>query len=192
MSIDVESMGFDYVLDSKYEIENVLILIQEVESKTKFFKELKQYRTKQIDEEIKELGERADRLRQVVLRTMISTDAKKKTMHFPGVGKVTRRAGKRTWKIKDEKAVLVFLEEQGVKNQVTETKEVIVKKEVNKIFECLHDQKIDIPGVESKDAAEGISISYEDETESTHPSKVKPKESSPEPTSVDNISEQDL
>jgi phage host-nuclease inhibitor protein Gam len=179
----------DFVLDSKYEIENVLIMIQQVEDKIKFFKELKQHRAKQLDQEIGDLEDKSNRLRQVVLRTMISTDAKKKTMHFPGVGKVTRRAGKTSWKIKDEKAVMEFLEEQGVKNQVVETKEVIVKKEVNKVFDCLHEHSIDIPGVQHHEAAEGISISYEDEDFVADSAAKKTK---PSAIQADDISEFDL
>jgi len=193
---DIESMmsSSDFVLDSKYEIENVLVLIQEIEAKAKFFKGLKQYRAKQLDQDVAELEGRAARMREVVLRTMVSTDPKKKTMHFPGTGKVTRRAGKSSWTIKDEKAVLKFLDEQGVKGQVIETKESINKKEASKVFDCFHETQVEIPGVEKKNAAEGISISYEEEKDSSHPSKADPGplSSSPKQTAVDDISEQDL
>ncbi len=175
MSMDIDSMltsSADFVLDSKYEIENVLIEIQQIEDKAKFFKELKQYRAKKVEQDIKELEDRADRLRQAILRTMISTDPSKKTMHFPGVGKVTRRTGKKTWKIKDEDKMLAFLEQEGIKNQVVETKEVVSKKEANKVFECYNDQGTVVPGVERKDAAEGISISYEDEDTEVAPIKA--------------------
>jgi hypothetical protein len=152
----------DYVLDSKYEIENVLLMIQEAEDKIKFFKELKQYRAKKIDEEINNLGERADRFRRVVLNTMTITEPSKKTLHFPGVGKVTRRAGKSSWKVNNEHLMLDFLNEQGVKNQVVETIEVVSKKEANKVFDCFKDQNMQIPGVEHVEASESISISFDD------------------------------
>lgn len=177
----------DYVLDSKYEIENVLLMIQQVEDKVKFYKELKQYRAKKLDDEIKDLEGRADRLRRVVLNTMTSTEPGKKTMHFPGVGKVTRRAGKQSWKVKDEQLMLDFLEQQGVKNMVVETKEVVSKKEANKVFDNFKDQKIDIPGVECKEAAESISIAFEDEVDSP---KAKPKaKSAPQPDLAEAIDE---
>jgi len=189
---DIESMmgSSDFVLDSQYEIENVIISIQEIEGKVKFFKGLKQHRARRIDSDIKELEERAARMRQVVLRTMVATDPKKKTMHFPGTAKVTRRAGKTAWKIKDEKKVLEFMELQGLKKEVVETKEVIVKKEANKIFERFYGQSIDVPGTERENAADGISISYED---SSSPSVTKSKASPiASETSVEGISEQDL
>lgn len=155
----------DYVLDSKYEIENVLLMVQQVEDKIKFFKELKQYRAKKIDADIQDLEERADRFRRVILNTMASTEPDKKTMHFPGIGKVTRRAGKSSWKVTDEQLMLDFLEKQGVKNMVVETKEVVSKKEANKVFDNFKDQNVTVPGVAYSEAAESISISFEDEVD---------------------------
>lgn len=174
----------DYTLDSKYEIENVLLMIQQTEDKVKFFKELKQYRAKKLDEEIKSLEDRSERLRRVVLNTMVSTDPDKKTMHFPGIGKVTRRTGKTSWKIKDENELLAFLEDQGVKNQVVETKEVISKKDANKVFECFHDQDITVPGVDRKEAAESISIAYEDADAELAP---KAKKAAKAPSATDTL-----
>jgi hypothetical protein len=111
---------------------------------------------------------------------MIATDPKKKTMHFPGIGKVTRRDGKVSWKILDENLLIDFLTSQGVKNQVVETQETIIKKEVNKLFDCWDDQKVKVPGVEKKDAKESISITFDDNdapppaTQKAMPQKTEP------------------
>lgn len=178
----------NYVLDSKYEIEDVLTMIQQVEDKVKFYKELKQFRAKKIDDEISNLESRANHLRRIVLNTMESTEPKKKTMHFPGVGKVTRRTGKSSWKIKNEQLMLDFLEEQGVKGQVVETKEVISKKEANKVFDCFKDQELDIPGVEYVEPSENISISFEDESK-TPQKKSTQKAKSPKADMSEAIDE---
>lgn len=155
----------DFVLDSKYEIEDALLVVKSAEESVEFYKELKKYRVKRIDEQIGLMESKAEKLRKVILNTMVATEPSKKTLNFPGVGKVTRRAGKPSWEIKNEKEMLDFLEEQGVKNQVVETKEVISKKEANKLFDCFVDQNIKVPGVVYVEPNEGVSISFDEEGE---------------------------
>lgn len=150
----------DYVLNSIYEIENALTLLESIGKKVDFFKELKKFRTKSVDSRIKELSEKSAFLRQVVLRTMQQLDDTQRTFQFPSIGKVSRRKGRDSWQIDDEKAVLEFLDKQGIKDQVVEMKEVVDTRKLKKLLDEIPNAE-SVPGVTKKTGEENISITYE-------------------------------
>ena len=168
MSSDFETMfssgiPSDYCLNSVFEIEELLEMVRQIEDKMGFYAELKKYRAKVIDDEIQKLEERSQNIRSVILNTMKHAD--KRSLNFPSIGKVVRRAGKTTWQIEDEGELVEFLDKQGVKAQVVHTKEVVDKKSLTKVLDNMADQGIAPRGVAKNDAQEGVSITFEKEGE---------------------------
>ena len=86
-----------------------------------------------------------------------------KTLDFPGVGKVTCRNPRHKWIVDDEEKLKTYLKKCSKLDVVVETKEVIVKKELNKVLDELekaHNVK-DIPGVIKDPGEHGLTVSYE-------------------------------
>ena len=151
----------EVVLDSIFEIEEALLVLKRMADKIDYFKDLKKHRAKSIDAEIHTIETRGENIRQIILATMKTLEPNEKTFQFPDIGKVTRRNTKKSWKIEDEKALLEFFEEQGVKEQATYTKEVMDKKEAQRLVEEYAEQGIVVPGVVEMPESESVSISYE-------------------------------
>lgn len=159
-----DDIADDFILSSAYEIENILLILGHLNSKAKWFKDLKKARNQDLDREVKYIEERQQRLRDVILRTMKQLEPDRKTLQFPSVGKVSRRQTQDSWVIDDEKAFLDFAEERGFKNQVLQIKESIDLREAKKVIADLS-QSETIPGTSKKDGTESISISFEPDTE---------------------------
>ena len=179
-------MQADYCLNSVYEIEDLLVIIRQLEDKMRFYADLKKFRTKAIDEEVSKLEQKTENLRRVVLNTMTRLEPKKRSLDFPSVGKVVRRAGKVNWRVENEQSLLGFLEKQGVKSQVVVVKEQIDKKALNKVLDCMDEQQIQPTGVKKIDAGEVLGITFADD-EQEEVLKVTKKK-----VAVEAISESDL
>ncbi len=157
----------DYVLDSVYEVENVLLMLKGIKEKVEYFKGLKKYRTKSIDDKIGDLTDRSSRLRGVVLHTMKQLEPKKNTITFPSIGSVTRKKAKSAWNIDDEESLVAFLDKQGYKDTVVKTKQVIDARKLNSVLDDFADARVSVPGVSPKPTSESISIRFEEVEEST-------------------------
>jgi len=81
-------------LSSVYEIEGALLSVKELDSKISFLKGLKQHRAAILDDKIKSLSGKVDKIREVILTTMKTHSPKQKTIEFPGVAKISRRQNK--------------------------------------------------------------------------------------------------
>jgi len=174
-----EGVPQDYVLNSVYEIENIILLLKEINSKVDFYKDLKKFRTESINEKIDDYSKRSDQLRKLIQDTL--KHFKEKTLDFPGIGKVTRRnKSKDTWQIVDEDSLRKFFEEKGVKDQVYTTKEVIDKREAMKMVDAYVKQGVNVPGLFSVEGSESVSISF---------SKNKEKEEPVSHVSLDELEE---
>ncbi len=159
-SLLTDHLADDYVLSSAYEIENAMLVLDHLDSKVSWFKELKKARNKDLDSEVKYIEDRQKRLRSIILRTMKELEPDRKTLQFPSVGKVSRRQSKDSWSIDDEKLFLDFVETRGLKDQVLQIKESINLREAKKIIADLS-QTETVPGVSKKEGTESISISFE-------------------------------
>ncbi len=151
----------DYLLSSIYEIENILLMIEENGKKVDHLKGLKKHRAKYIDDDISKFQGRNTRLREVIYNTMSRLSPKEKTIPFPGIGKVSRRKVKDTWTISDEEKMLKFFEDEGVKDQAV--REVVDAREAKKLLDSFEDLNTTVPGVEKKLGGESISITFEKE-----------------------------
>jgi len=165
----------DYILNSVYEIENVLLILKSLDQKIDWYKHLKKYRTASIDEKINDLEERMSRLRDVVLSTMKKLEPKRSTMNFPAIASVTRKANPGKWEIEDEESLLVFLSKSGHKNDVIKVKETLDMKELKKVLDDFDVSSVKVPGVIHTPGKESISIKYE---KSTSVDKEVPSETS--------------
>lgn len=158
-------------LNSAYEIEDALNMLKKLEVDIDFLKGLKKHRVEQIDAEINEKNSRVDRLRDVILKTMQTHEPDQKTLHFPSVGKVSRRSIKECLEIEDEESLLEFFDEVGRRKEVTKVKESIDTKAAKALAETYLDQGRDVPGVHKVEAKEGVTISFTDAAQDAAPAK---------------------
>lgn len=154
---DIDSGVNGLVLDSVYEIEELLVLISDMEKKIDYLKGLKEYRVSSIDQQITKQSNRIDQLREIILQSMKSLSPDEKTLHFPDIGKVTRKKTSDSYEIEDEAAFVEAVVNLGYKDRVIEIKEKINLKEAKKLAMEIKD----IPGTRVKSGKESVSISFE-------------------------------
>ncbi len=148
-----------HTLSSTFEIENILLLIEEIDKKMEYYKELKKHRIKSVDEKIGSLVQKEAVLRGVILNTMKSMG--EKSLDFPDIGKVSRRKAKSAIVLEDQDAVVAYLEEKGLKAGVVKTVESIDKRKLNSLVGDLEKQGENVPGVTKVSGPESLSITFE-------------------------------
>lgn len=148
-----------HTLSSTFEIENILLLIEEIDKKMEYYKELKKHRVKSVDEKIGSLVQKEAVLRGVILNTMKSMG--EKSLDFPDIGKVSRRKAKSAIVLEDQDAVVAYLEEKGLKAGVVKTVESIDKRKLNSLVGDLEKQGENVPGVTKVVGPESLSITFE-------------------------------
>lgn len=149
----VELLSSDDVkpLDSEFDIEELLMSLSGLQDKIKWLKQLKDSRVQTINAEITKLDERQTRLRDVISYTLESVD--KKSLSFPGVGKVAIKSVKGKWNVNDEDQIIAHLRKKLSKDEVDEivvTKDTIVKKSLNKVLD-IWEKLDDVPDAVSRE-----------------------------------------
>lgn len=120
------------------EIDDMLVNIAAIDAQIEHYEALKKHRVAAIQREIDKLEEYKQQFRDAIKQFM--TDHGEKTLNYPGVGKVTRKAGARKWNIKDEENLIEFLKaklEPSAFEVVVVQEPKIVKKELNKVLDKL-------------------------------------------------------
>jgi len=147
------------------EIDEMLINIAAIDQQIEHYEQLKRHRITVIAAEIDKLEGNKAQYRDAIQQFM--SDQGEKTLNYPGVGKVTRKAGTRKWVIKDEEALLSYLKSNpGLSPQllskVVFTEERLVKKELNKILDELSTHNaLQTDSVELAASQETLSISFD-------------------------------
>lgn len=151
----------DLVLSSVFEIEEILVRIQELSGKLEHAKGLKKYRVETAGMEIKSLEGQIAQFRMLIQNTMFTlTD--EKTLQYPAIAKVVKRKGKDAWKIADEDAFLQYIKDEhpGELDAVVKTKQVVDTRVAKKLIEDWVESG-DVPGVTKVEAADSISITFD-------------------------------
>jgi len=182
----------DYILGSVYEVENVLLILKDIKEKVEYFKELKKYRTKSIDDKINGLTDRASQLRRVIFHTMKQLEPKKNTITFPSIGSVTRKKPKSSWSVDDEQSMVAFLDKQGYKDAVIKTKQLIDVRKLNNILDDFADARVTVPGVSPKATNESISIRFEENESLSVPVESRTSDVLKTLDALDNLSTDNL
>lgn len=166
-TILVDGIEEGTVLNSMYEIEDVLLLLNGINKKLEFYKALKRYRTESIDSHVSALGDKSDILRQVVRNTMRKLAPDEKTVNFPAIGKVSRRKAKDSWVIEDQNSLSEFLDEKGIKDDVVRVVESLDKRKLNTALDRYSKSGVTVPGVSKLVGEETLSITFEKEAVDT-------------------------
>lgn len=151
----------DYVLNSIYEVENVLLLLKALDSKIDWFKELKKHRAEAIDAKVTDMEEKSDRLRAVVLHTMRKLQPESNTLNFPDIGSVTKKKNPDKWEVTAEEELLEFLSTTGHKNEVVKIKETIDSRKLKKALDDFSAANIEVPGATKIPGEEIVSIKFD-------------------------------
>lgn len=150
-------------LEDILDIEQASLAVKKMNDKIDFYKKLKKRRVEILDNEIKNLADKVDFIRQVILETLKEND--EKTLTFPGVCKVGDRKGKDKYIIRDEDKIKEFLKKEGRFEDCVKTtvNEKIISKEVNKLFKDL-DKSGKLPDtVEKEEATSNLQLTFEKE-----------------------------
>jgi len=185
-AFDMIAAGFvsnDACLTSEFEIENLLIKIQELSDKSDHLKGLNKFRKECADRELGAVNLQISQFRQVILNTMKTHKPDQKTLQFPSVGKVTRKLAKSSWRISDEELLITFLKSKGNKD-VVKVRESLDAREAKKLIEDYAERGETVPGVEEIPAGESVSIAFEQAPKPKNAPVVKdkPVASAPKPT----------
>ncbi len=156
-----EAVDNEHVLSSTYEIEDVLLLIQEINRKVDFYKNLKTHRVRSIDQQMAVLSAKSDIMRKIILNTMSKIAPDDKTINFPSIGKVSRRAGKIAHEISDQEKVISFLDDKGLKSECVIEEPRIDKRRLNTIIGRFKKEGTKLPGITSSTGPESVSITFE-------------------------------
>jgi hypothetical protein len=148
-----------HTLSSTFEIENILLLIEEIAKKQEYYKDLKKHRVKSIDDKIGSLNEKEAILREVILNTMKNMN--EKSLDFPDIGKVSRRKAKSAIGIADQDTVVAYLDEKGLKDGVVKITESIDKRKLNSLIGDLEKQGEDVPGIVKTEGKESLTVTFE-------------------------------
>ena len=152
-------------LNSIFEVEELLLLIGDINKKVDFYKDLRRYRTEVIDAKIGTLAQKGDVLRQVILNTMQKLAPDEKTVHFPAIGKVSRRTPKDAWQVDDQDKLTSFLDKKGDKSEVTRVTEAIDKRKLNALLDKYKKEGVAAPGVSIKIGVDSLTITLEKKDE---------------------------
>ncbi len=150
-------------LSSIFEIEELLQSVQEAEENIQYLQDLKKYRDKIVADQVSAIKAKIVNWRQVILNTMETHEPGKKTLPFPGVGKVTRRKISGSWSIDNQDLMLEHLDRAGMKDDVIEKRESINQRKLKSVLDHFDKQNQKVPGVSRGADREGLSIAFEDE-----------------------------
>jgi len=125
---------FDIEIGSVADIEKLILALKACDKKCAFLDELKKARDARLNEQKSKYQEKADYLREEILKAMTEHAPEDKKIDFPGVGAISRRKGSGKWEIEDEEKVIQTLKSDDKYAAAVKTKDSIVKKEFNKLF----------------------------------------------------------
>jgi hypothetical protein len=146
------------VLEDKFDIEQVLVAVQNYNKKLEFLKELKRRRIESIDQQVDSIQKNIDVLHQAIAECM--TQNNEKSLDFPGVGKVSVRKTKGTWQIVDDNALYEFLKSHKMEHGLVESSWKFKKKELNKILDQFLSNNNVPSSVQKDEDRTSLSISF--------------------------------
>ena len=133
---DLISSGQIAPLESEFEIEDLIKMINSFDTNLDFYEGLKKNRAATIDYEMQKIENKKEFLKKVVLATLEKFN--KKSLSFPGIGKVTAKDLDGKWIINDEEELIKTLRQelpQADFDKIVQKKNVVVKKEINTILD---------------------------------------------------------
>jgi len=126
-------MDFDEIsmlIQEDVDVEKLIYAIKKCRDEIEFLKRLKQKRIDPIDEKIQKVNNNEDRIKKYILSLMPEIFPKKKTVDFPGVGKITQRKVSGKWEIEDEEKFKEMLKKHGKFEDVVKITESISKRSI--------------------------------------------------------------
>ncbi|GAG79605.1 unnamed protein product [marine sediment metagenome] len=122
-------------LKSEYDIEDVMIIVNDMNDKVSFLEGLKKKRVKDIKQELDMYDQQLAKLEKVIIKTLESVN--KKSLKFPGVGGVSLATRKGKWVVKNEGDLLDVLKstDEEAHKRVVSSKPVIDKKALDDILD---------------------------------------------------------
>lgn len=148
-------------LNSIYEVEELLLLIGDINRKVDFYKDLRRHRTNAIDAKVNTLTQKEEVLRQVILNTMKKLAPDEKTVHFPAIGKVSRRQLKDAWQVDNQEELISFLTKKGDKSEVTRVTESLDKRKLNALLDKYKKNGVSAPGISVNVGGESLTVTLD-------------------------------
>jgi hypothetical protein len=125
-------------LEEECDIEELILSISGIDKTLEWYKELKKKRIEKIAVEVDKLSKRKERLQEVIKATLNKNN--KKSLNFPGVGKVSTRnvKGKWEWEDEDNDTLIAYLQKEleGEElDKIVVTKPTIAKAPLKKVLD---------------------------------------------------------
>jgi len=122
-------------LDNIEEIEDLICIINSLNDKEIFLKKLKKKRENQVNEAIEKINIKREKLKSIIQYTLEKDN--RKSLSFPGIGKVSIRSAKGNWKVKDKEGLLDYLNdciEPEEFDKITKFDRSFIKKELDNVL----------------------------------------------------------
>ena len=181
--IDTIEKGGAVALTDGTSIEAALELIKKYQEQNVDLKEFKKQKTNIINQDIESNEGRVQFIRSVIIETLKSLN--KKSIKFPGLGKVSHSVRKGGWIIKEEELLIDLLKEEG-EDDCFEEKTVLKKTPLNKLLDTWGPiDKIPKGVAERDEEKDSVTITFEKPT--TDPALIPVTKKAVEELDVDSI-----
>ena len=149
-------------LDNEFEIEEAIRFIHKIDKELDWLKGYKKYQADKISKNIDDLSGKKEKLKAIISATMEKSD--KKTLSFPGIGKVSLKDNKGKWDIKDQDSLVGFLQKElseDAFDEVVEKSIKISKKNLNTILNKW--EKVDkVPdSVQREEGSKSVAVTFD-------------------------------
>jgi len=129
---DMFAAGDVKPLDDLYLIEDTALTVQELIKKLDFYKDYKQKKEQDINNEMKVIQNKIDFFKGIIIATL--KENKEKSVKFPGSCSVSSVNRKSRWKIEDEEEFITILQEaQKSGENIDDVLEVVTQYNVKKV-----------------------------------------------------------
>jgi hypothetical protein len=145
---DIDSDAVTDSIDEDVDLEKLVASISKIKEEVEFLKALKKRRAEPIDAKIEKLTNNEAIIRDIILDLMPQLFPKKKTVDFPGVGKITRRSLNGKWEVTDEMALAKEARKHGQLDELFDKKLVLKKKFLSSVIAEILKDEDEVDGVE--------------------------------------------
>lgn len=152
------ALASDAILSNEYEIENLILILKDLDNKEDWLKQLKAKRIESITAEFNLIEQDREKIRSIILNSMKELVPDKKSLSFPGVGKVQIKPSKPKWVVEENSEVLEFLDKENKTQNTVITEKKIVKKELDKVLDEYFKANINVPGVKREGGKESLAV----------------------------------
>jgi hypothetical protein len=145
---DIDLDTVENSISEDVDLEKLVLAVRNIREEVVFLKDLKKRRVAPIAEKLEKLERNEEELKSLILELMPELFPKKKTVDFPGIGKITKRTSKGKWEVTDEEELLQYARSHDKHKELFDRKFVLKKRELASVLaDIIKDDGEDPEGV---------------------------------------------